>query len=376
MRAAIVTVPGDYHSHAVAWGLRQRGVDCDLIFFTDVPQYATVSLSPSANSDIHLATDDKVANLASYDRFWLRRPNAMVLPETLTPSDLQVAKSDWRDLLAAFIEIIGLTGAFCINPAGAYRLGHLKALHLDIARRRGLKIPSTLISNSAADITHFIRANRESGKRTIVKGFRNSSWVNEADQRSTFSTAIIDEEKAMEADVRAAPNIFQEYVEKRLEVRLTVMGKSLFAASIDSQKHEKSLLDFRRIGDWTKLGCLPIEIPQAVSTAIIAFQHACNFNFGTMDFIVNEEGEWIFLETNTVGNFLWVENVCGGIHLLDAMVDFIISGTSNFLYDKEKGDALLLGQFDKSSERGRSMRDLIGEEVRTHIRRPNHALPE
>lgn len=376
MRAAIITVPGDYHSHAVAWGLRQRGLVCDLIFFTDVPQLTTTSLYPATDSGIRLTTNDDTRNLMSYDRFWLRRPNAMVLPETLDPSDLLIAKSDWRDLLSAFIEVIGQTGAFCINPAEAYHRGHLKALHLDIARRSGLRIPGTLISNSTTDVIDFIRANRMVGKQTIVKGFRNSSWVNDAQQRSTFSTTLIEEESLLGADLQAAPNIFQEYVDKKLEVRLTVMGKSLFAATIDSQKHEKSTLDFRRIGDWSELGCLPINIPENVATAVAAFQHSCNLNFGTMDFIVNEADEWIFLETNTVGNFLWVENICSEIHLLDAMVDFIISGSPEFVYDQKKGNALRLGQFENSLEDGMDVRELIGKEVRTHIRRPSRALQE
>ncbi|HYU74616.1 MAG TPA: hypothetical protein VEL31_18255 [Ktedonobacteraceae bacterium] len=46
--------------------------------------------------------------------------------------------------------------------------------------------------------------------------------------------------------MRATTHLFQEYLPKRLDVRVVVIGRQVFAAEIHSQHSERTRLDFRQ----------------------------------------------------------------------------------------------------------------------------------
>jgi hypothetical protein len=72
------------------------------------------------------------------------------------------------------------------------------------------------------------------------------------------------------------------------------MGRTIFAANLDSQSIPEAVVDFRAAPDWSSLGCEPIDVPAEVRKALFRFQDAAGLNFGTMDFIIDVAGEWIF----------------------------------------------------------------------------------
>lgn len=376
MRVAILTAPGDYHSHAVAWGLRKRGATCDLCFLSDIPQRSTISFRPAANRDFRIGSPGGAMRLTDYERIWLRRPGSVVLPAGLHPTDAGVSQSDWRELVQGLIAVIDNAGIFSVNPAKTYAFGHLKAHHLDVARDSGLEIPTTLISNDKDEILRFIGDNAKASARTIIKGFRTHAWNSYGRERGvTFSTSFITAEDVLASDPQSNVHIFQAYVEKSFEARVTVMGKTLFGSRLQSQSHETSRADFRLVGDWSLLGCDRIDIPPTVRDAIFRFHRVLGFNFGSMDFIVDAGGHWIFLETNTVGNFLWVENISPETTLLDAFVGFLMSGDDDYVYDRGERTPLSLTDFE-SSVPAANVKQFLDDEICAHIRRPSRTLVE
>ncbi len=60
----------------------------------------------------------------------------------------------------------------------------------------------------------------------------------------------------------------------------------------------------------------------------------CNLVFGSMDFIVNKADEWVFIENNSMGQFLWLEEYCPELTILDAFSRFLVSSDPNFTYKK------------------------------------------
>ena len=60
-------------------------------------------------------------------------------------------------------------------------------------------------------------------------------------------TRVLTADKLEEIDALAAcPAIFQEYVDKQVELRITIVGDKVFTAAIDSQEHAETQVDFRR----------------------------------------------------------------------------------------------------------------------------------
>ena len=54
--------------------------------------------------------------------------------------------------------------------------------------------------------------------------------------------------------------------------------------------------------------------------------------FGCIDFIVTPEGEYVFLEVNQMGQFLWVELANPEFPLLQAFAEFLVSQDPEFRF--------------------------------------------
>lgn len=102
-------------------------------------------------------------------------------------------------------------------------------------------------------------------------------------------------------DVSLTPVYLQEYIEKQYEVRLTVIDKSFYAVRIDT----KDKLDWRNDYEnhhYTLIGC-PFYIKKQCQKMLKHY----NLSFGAFDYIVNQKNEWVFLELNPNGQWLWLE---------------------------------------------------------------------
>src|SRR5439155_6611870 len=98
------------------------------------------------------------------------------------------------------------------------------------------------------------------------------------------------------------PGIFQEFVEKAYELRVTIFGRTCIAARISEQDE----VDWRTT---YKMKLQPYELPDAVRAKLVEFMHELGLVMGSLDLIVTKAGEYVFLEVNEQGQFLWVEEM-------------------------------------------------------------------
>jgi hypothetical protein len=75
-------------------------------------------------------------------------------------------------------------------------------------------------------------------------------------------------------------------------------------------------------------------VPAAIEAQCAALLDELGLVFGCFDFIVNPEGDYIFLEVNEMGQFLFVERSCG-IPLVDAFASFLLQGRVDFEWSEE-----------------------------------------
>lgn len=372
----IFAEPGDYHANAVRWGLRRRGHRCDLVFLSDLPQQARVSVSSQpSGGDVAYFKDDAGTEVDLYGLHscWFRRPNPSILPANLHPGDVDPVREAWSCLHRGLLRSIS-EATFCVNSALSNEAGRHKLHQIRVAREVGLEVPDTIVTNDGEVSRQFIRKNAEIGSRTIVKGLFSPAWELVGGGLAVLETAYVDEDDIIDAELRIAPCVFQREVRKMYEVRATVMGKTVFAARLNSQEIDGASLDYRRARQWSDLGCEHIDVPESVLEKIFSFQRRMGLNFGTMDFIVTEDGAWVFLETNPQGQFLWVENANADIPLLDAFVDFLVSATDDFKYIP-RNDGLISMEIYRAETDGFRDEDLASEE-RKHVRRVISTYPE
>lgn len=106
-----------------------------------------------------------------------------------------------------------------------------------------------------------------------------------------------------------SPSIFQPVIPKAYELRITVVGKKIFAAKIYSQDDVETALDWRRkpkLNDFA-VKMEQTKLPVKAESKIFAFMKEIGLKFGCIDMIVTPEGEYIFLEINPNGQWYFVQ---------------------------------------------------------------------
>lgn len=85
----------------------------------------------------------------------------------------------------------------------------------------------------------------------------------------------------------------------------------MFAAKIDSQAVPEANVDWREAVDQGKVRVEPYLLPEKVSNQCISILESYGLNFGAIDLIRTPDGQYIFLEINCNGQWLWVEDLTG-----------------------------------------------------------------
>ncbi|OAN52676.1 hypothetical protein A7Q26_07685 [Sphingobium sp. TCM1] len=65
------------------------------------------------------------------------------------------------------------------------------------------------------------------------------------------------------------------------------------------------------------------EIPDSVYAFCKKFMDKLDLKFGAFDFIVNHDHEWVFLEVNESGQFLFMEMADQSLNILSAFCHFL-----------------------------------------------------
>ncbi|MFF2331733.1 MULTISPECIES: hypothetical protein [unclassified Streptomyces] len=108
--------------------------------------------------------------------------------------------------------------------------------------------------------------------------------------------------------IRLTAHYFQEDIPKKYEVRLVVVDGNLFAGTIIGTS-EKARIDWRT--DYESLEYGTTTVPDKVATSVRRFMASYGIVFGSFDFAVTPDDEWVFFENNPAGTWSWVENRTG-----------------------------------------------------------------
>jgi len=106
------------------------------------------------------------------------------------------------------------------------------------------------------------------------------------------------------------PLIVQVYVEKAVELRVTVVGSDVFAAEIHSQATQRTKIDWRRY-DEGNTPHFEHTLPDKVSKLCLAMTHSLGLVYSAIDLILTPDGRYIFLELNPNGQYQWIEHLTG-----------------------------------------------------------------
>jgi MvdD family ATP-grasp ribosomal peptide maturase len=285
-------------------------------FPTDIQLHSEYS---GEEERLFLACEDYELDLSTVSAVWYRRVAiGQRIPETMDP---QLRRAAIEQSRATVQGMIASLDAFHLDPVYRLRRAENKQLQLKIAREVGLHIPRTLITNEPEAVRRFARVCKHG---MITKTLSSFAIYEQGEQKVVFTNTVQTKDLERLADLRYCPAIFQEQVPKTLELRTTIVGDRLFTASIDSQRSEKSRVDWRRDGpglidDWE-----PYQLPAEVEERLLKLMRFLGLNYGAADLIRTPDGHHFLLEVNQVGEFFWLERHAG-LPLSGAIAQLLVS---------------------------------------------------
>jgi ATP-grasp ribosomal peptide maturase len=193
-----------------------------------------------------------------------------------------------------------LHGARYVNHPGAVTAADFKPAQLQQAARLGLTIPPTLVTNDAEQARAFAA---EHGP-VIYKTFRGLPRDEDGHTSAIWAQRV--DPGTFDDSLAVTAHLFQAEIPKSGDVRVTVVGKTVFAQQIAAPD---GALDWRR-GDWDALLHAHIAVPAPVESALHRYLAAFGLVFGCFDFALTGDGDaaedWTFIECNPNGQWGWL----------------------------------------------------------------------
>ncbi len=246
-----------------------------------------------------LRLPEREVSLADVGCAYYRRPTMFDLPAGMSEQVRRWAAGEAR---------IGLGGVLSalprwLNHPAAIAAAEYKPVQLAHARACGLIVPDTIVTNDPTAAATFVTH----AGRAVYKPL-TPTGITEADtHRVVFTTPVAVGD--VDESVRLTAHLLQEWIDKRYEVRLTVVDDVFLAARIDAGSNDAAV-DWR--ADYEALTYTPLpDVPPCVRAGVSALMGRLGLRFGAFDFVVTPDDRWIFLEINPNGQWAWIQDATG-----------------------------------------------------------------
>ena len=296
----ILTQQFDPTADKVVDELNRRGVSVFRVDTSEFPERLSVAAELTGGQwSGRLATVRRCLDLSVVSGIYYRRPTAFEFHPELPESERR-----WTGVQAR----LGLGGLLAslqpwLNHPHQIGYSEFKPVQLRAAVACDLRVPRTVVTNDPGVAQAFVA---DVG-RAVYKPFGGSAVCDADGHRQVFCT-VVDAEQCGDPNISRTMHLFQQWVPKDYDVRLTVVDSQFFAARIDATS-EAARVDWR--SDYAALTYQAIETPEAIRAQVSALLGELGLRFGTLDFVVAPDGQWWFLECNPNGQWAWIEDETG-----------------------------------------------------------------
>jgi glutathione synthase/RimK-type ligase-like ATP-grasp enzyme len=253
---------------------------------------------------------------------WNRRTYVELLLEEHedTTPDFKIWKNEWNKTLLGIYT--SLQHIKWLNYYRNSQRAENKYLQMQIAKELGFTLPNIIISNNKTELLEFtnrfgavaLKLMHQDFYKTASNDFKGL-YVNRLEQKDLYDFQQEGEN----------PIVLQEYIDKKYEVRYTVIENTHLVCKIDSQNSVKTKHDWRRY-DLANTPHSIIKAPEEIATKVANFMKKLEINYGALDFIVDNSDNWYFLEVNSMGQYLWIEDLTG-LPITRTICDWLIQNS-------------------------------------------------
>ena len=319
----VITNDHDEHADAVIAELDRRAVPVFRFHPEEFPDACSISIEiRDGRIDGELRTARQRVAFHDICAAWYRRSRRLFAPLpslNFQMGDLEnfvkVQSSATLTALFASLETLWVGQPFKLRRAD------VKALQFAAASKAGLLTPATLISNDPERAAAFVEALGDAD--CAIKPLIATRVDGEEGSRLPLTTTL---PRGHTLDsVALAPTILQPYIAKAYELRCVVLGDKIFTAKLNSQDHESTRKDWRAgIPGQGDVAHEVFDLPERVQAALHRLLRSFEINFASIDMIVTPEGEFVFLDLNPNGQWLWLEEQLG-LPLVASMADLLMT---------------------------------------------------
>lgn len=250
----------------------------------------------------------RTLDLSKVQAIWYRRAIHPGTQPNLSHGESVFVAGEFRHLVMG---LVWNPNVLWVNPIDRVSVAEHKLYQLQVARRQGLRVPRTIISQDVTKLRRFVTEN-ESG--TICKPIFHGLLIDDTSQYSVY-TRRVDPEDLDAESVKICPVLLQEEIPRTADIRATFIGSKLFVADITG---EASLVDWRDPEVLVKFSAS--HLTPKVEGMCRAMLHELGLVYGAFDFIRTPDDELVFLEINPTGEWAWLEDQLG-FPMREAFID-------------------------------------------------------
>ncbi len=312
----LVSMTGDYTTKLIADWLKYFDADVE-IFYTDQEKVAISSIQiNNQSSSMNLTSSEgKTLNTEQAKTVFFRRGRISLNNATgfrTNPGNFD----DIENKVKYFFTTHDLAQQELVNHF--YLQGKTygkdngsrtnKIVNLKEAAELGFNVPNTLVTTSKGELANWFKPEMKVITKALDIGmFFSHEQEGKVYQQLTKSIA--------HSDIKVFPDVFpltvfQERIEKLIELRVFYIGGKCWASAIISQQQENTKEDYRNYNPDQMNRVVPFELPDNLSKRIHELMLKLNMETGSLDIILAEDGNYYFLEVNPSGQFTAISEKC------------------------------------------------------------------
>jgi hypothetical protein len=318
----ILTRKFDPETTRVSIRLLAKGIDSVCLNVEDMPKQMKVRYHIGDNSDqrIEFTIGDRNFDSNKFSVVWLRDFDSTLMDFDFGDKYDKFAQrfcyEQWNDSYKILID--GLETSEWINGPEANLKASNRLRQLTIAKKVGLRIPSTIITNDPNAAAKFYQVHNG---QIVLKALHHHGIEIEGKVYSVYTHSLTKDSLSKLDDLVYAPCILQEKLNKKSELRVTIVGEKVFAAELDTQAIPNCRDDLHR-GIISKIPKKAVKLDSSTEASCLKMMKIFDLKYGAFDFVLDMKNQPHFLEVNPSGDWYWIEHDTK-MPITDTMVDLI-----------------------------------------------------
>jgi hypothetical protein len=266
-----------------------------------------------------LSFEDSFKEAENIGVIWWRKPDKyVVFPEVTDDWAIKYCQEETESLIYSLCGLY--PQAKWVNHYYKLRLPSHRINQIPVAKKLGIAIPPTLVTNSYEAIYEFLSKQGS----CIIKPMRYSGFLHDGKQYGCYTRPIdLETLEEFKDSIRLAPVFLQKRIAKKAEYRVTLIGENHFVCRIDAQHTKDSdvALDWR-VTEPEKLIHIADKLPIEYIKKLYQMLDKFGLNFGAFDIIRDDDETLYFIELNPNGQWYWIE-ILTGMPMVKAMRELI-----------------------------------------------------